>query len=239
VSHPEYGETWVYEGIVGAIPGLDIDQRLALLVQFVLFESAVLVLAWVYGLRWAGVAGTVAVLVTTAGSAQMVRVAQRVRSEQVPQSYRRFLFASNIEVVLSVFAFCALLTYLFVVDTQSGGQPLVEAFLGEEPPPLTVFLLLLLLWDVCYRIGTAWWSSVAALWRSVNFRFDAETRRGLRRADLDTAAFGLLQLAFVPFLLDQPLLLGLLIGHVCAVLVVTSLAIVLCRAPEGKPATSL
>lgn len=238
MSQPEYGETWVYEGIVGAVPGIDLDGRVALLVQFVLFESAVLVLAAVYGLWWAGVAGTVAVVVTTAGSAQMVRIARLVRGERIPNQYRRFLFASNIEVVLAVFAFSALITYLFVFDGQTGGEGLIESLLGSDPPVLAVYVLLLIVWDVCYRIGAAWWSSVAALWRSVTFRFDDETRRGLKRADLETAAFGVLQLAFVPFLLDQPLLLGLLVGHVGAVLLVTSLAIVLCRAPEEKSTAS-
>lgn len=232
MSRPEYGETWVYEGIVGAIPGLDLDQRTALAVQFVAFESAVLLLAWAYDLWYAGLAGTVAVVVTTAGSAQMVRIARRVRGEAVPESYRRFLFASNIEVVLTVFAFSALVTYLFVFDARHGTEPLLASLLGPEPPVPAVYVLLLLVWDVCYRIGTAWWSSVAALWRSVHHRFDAETRRGLRRADLETAAFGVSQLAFVPFLLEQPLLLGVLVGHVVAVVVVTTLAIALCRTPE-------
>lgn len=229
MSQPEYGETWVYEGIVGAVPGLDLDQRTALLVQFVGFETAVLLLAWYYGLWWAGLAGTAAVVVTTAGSAHMVRIGRRARGARVPDAYRRFLFASNVEVVLTVFAFSALLTYLFVVD---GG--LLESLLGSDPPAPAVFLFLLLVWDVCYRIGAAWWSSVAALWRSVLFRVDAETRRELRIADAETAAFGLLQLALVPFLLDQPLLLVLLVGHVCAVLVVTSLAIALCRVSEKR-----
>ena len=49
VPGPEYGETWVYESIIGALPGIDISERLALVIQFTLFEVGVLVLAAVYG----------------------------------------------------------------------------------------------------------------------------------------------------------------------------------------------
>jgi len=90
---------------------------------------------------------------------------------------------------------------------------------------LVVYLTLLVLWDVCYRIGTGWWASVAAVWRSVRFRLDPSTRRALRRADLETLGFGLLQLAFVPFLLGQPVLLAAVVGHVLAVTTVTGLSV--------------
>lgn len=247
MTEPEYGDAWVYEGIVGAVPGLDLDARTALVVQFVLFESAVLALAWVYELRWAAIAGTVAVLVTTAGSALMVSIARHVRRERTPDAYRRLLFGSNVEVVLTVFSFIGLVTYLFVVGTGTaavtfldgtGKEPLLETLLGSEPPAPSVFLLLLVTWDVCYRISAAWWSGVVALWRSVRFRFDDDTRRGLRRVDVETAAFGVLQLAFVPFLFDQPLLLALLVAHVGAVVMVTTLAVALLRPPAEKSSAS-
>ena len=45
----EYGETWVYESIIGAVPGVDLSQRAAFAVQFGLFEAALLVLlVWLY-----------------------------------------------------------------------------------------------------------------------------------------------------------------------------------------------
>jgi hypothetical protein len=97
---------------------------------------------------------------------------------------------------------------------------------------LAVYLMLLVLWDVCYRIGTGWWASVAGLWRSVRYTFDTSTRRTLARADLETLAFGLVQLALVPFVLDRPVLLAALVGHVLAVTAVTGLSLVVLRARE-------
>ncbi len=222
---PEYGETWVYESIIGALPGIHVSPTVALTIQFVGFEVAILLLAWYYQLWTAAIAGTIAVVIATVGSAEMLRIARVTRGEDVPDAYRRLLFSSNIEVVLSVLAYIALITHLFVWDPQTATDPLVTRLFGAEPPILVVYLTLLILWDVCYRIGTGWWASITALWRSARFQFDAETGRSLRRADLEALGFGLLQLAFVPFLLDQPVLLAAVVGHVAAVSAVTGLAI--------------
>jgi hypothetical protein len=230
---PEYGETWVYESIIGALPGIDVSERLALVIQFTLFEVGVLVLAAVYGLWGGAVAGTVAVLVATAGSVEMLRISKLVRRADPPEAYQRFIFGSSIEVVLGVLAFIAMLTYLFVLDPRST-TPLVTEILGPEPPLLATYLLLLVLWDVCYRIGTGWWASVAALWRSVTFQFSPEQTRTLARADLETMGFGFIQLLLVPFLLDHTVLLVAVVGHVVAVATVNSLSlVVLYRRTEG------
>lgn len=223
----QYSDSWVYEGIIGALPGIEVNPYFALLLQFLLFEAAVIALALVYNLPEAAVAGTVAVLVATAGSAELLRIGTLVRRQDVPESYRRLLFSSNIEVVLAVLAYIALITYLFVFDPRQAETTLIESLFGPDAPILAVYLMLLILWDVCYRIGAGWWASVAALWRSVRYRFEGETRRDLRRADLDTILFGLLQLAFLPFLVGQPILFVVVAGHVTAVVLVTGASILL------------
>jgi hypothetical protein len=225
----KYGETWVYESIIGALPGISVSPGLALVIQFTLFEAAILVLAWVYGLWTAAVAGTIAVAVATLGSAEMLRIAGYARNDGVPEEYRRLLFGTNVEVVLSVLAYIALVTHLFIYDPQVADRPLVDTLFGSDPPVLVVYLTLLILWDVCYRIGTGWWASVVALWRSVRYRFDGDTRRTLQRADLETLGFGVTQLALVPFVQAQPVLLAAVVGHVLAVTVVTGAALVLLR----------
>jgi hypothetical protein len=233
MTPPEYGETWVYEGIIGALPGVDLRLRTALAVQFLLFETAVLGVTALYGLPWtAALAGTTAVVVTIVGSAKMVHVARIIRATDVPPSYRQVLLGSGLEVVLAIFAYAALITYLFVFDPGTGGETLVQSIFGGEPGAIGVFVMLILLWDVCYRSSVGWWASVVSLWRSVRFQFDAEVARRLRRADGYTAAYGLVQLAFVPFLLDHPLLLFAVIGHVTAVLLVTAGATLLMHRQE-------
>ncbi|WP_299262399.1 DUF7530 family protein [Halorientalis sp.] len=225
---PEYGETWTYESIVGALPGIDISTRAAVIMQFLIFETAVVVLAAVYDLWMAAAVGTVAVGVATVGSVEMLRISQLVRGEAVPESYRRLLFGSSVEVVLSVLAYVALITHLFVFGPQSG-TPILTTLFGPEPPILVVYLVLLVLWDVCYRIGTGWWASVVALWRSARYQFDPSTARALQRADLETMGFGVLQVALVPFLASAPVLRTAVIGHVVAVTVVTGASVCLLR----------
>lgn len=223
----EYGETWVYESLVGAIPGLDLSARAAVGVQFILFEGAVLALAAAYDLWAAAVAGTAAVLVASAGSVAMIAISRLARRGNAPPTYRHLLFGSSIEVVLGVFSFVALVTYLFVVDPAGPGDGLLTSLFGADPPAPAVFLTLLVLWDLCYRIGTGWWASVVALWRSSRCSFDATAAHAFRRADLATMGFGLLQLGLVPFVREERLLLVAVVGHVLAVVLVTSLSVVL------------
>lgn len=220
-----FGETWTYESIVSALPGIDLSERAAVAIQFVLFEVGVIVLAAVYDLWDAVLPATAAVIVAAAGSVPMLRISARVRSVTIPAAYRRLLFGSNIEIVLAVLAYIALVIHLLVFDARGTETPLIEELLGEDPPIVVLYLLLLILWDLCYRIGTAWWASVVALWRSYKYTFDPETARVFKRADIETVAFGLLQLVLVPFVIDQPVLVVVLLGHVGAVVTVTGASI--------------
>jgi len=233
---PEYGETWTYESLVGALPGVDLEPRTAVVVQFLGFETAVLVLAWYYRLPSAAIAGTVAVLVAAAGSVQMLRISRAARAAGAPPAYRRFLFGSSIEVVLGILAYVALVTYLFVADAQQGTGGLLAHLLGPTPPLPAVYVMLLVLWDLCYRIGTGWWAAVVGLWRSVRYghALDADTGAALRRADRETLFFGTLQLLRVPFLTGQPLLVGALVGLVAAVLLVAGGSLLVLRRVESS-----
>jgi hypothetical protein len=222
----EYGETWAYESIIGAVPGVNLSPAAAIAIQFAGFELVMLALAWLYGTWSAVLAGTVAITLATVGSIEMLRISQLVRRADVSGSYRRALFGSSIEVVLSVMAFIALVTYLFVYDVRTAGDTLLVTLFGERPPVAVVWFTLLVLWDVCYRIGTGWWAAVVGLWRSVRFSVDETSAATLRRADGETFAFACLQLLLVPFVLDHPVLLAAIVGHVFAVGVVTSLSVV-------------
>lgn len=237
MSTSEFGEAWTYESIVGALPGIEVSTTLALTIQLGVFEVGVIVLAWFYDLWNVALIGSAAVFVAGIGSIEMVRVARRIRTVDLPDSYRRLVFGSKLDVVLAVLAFCAMLTYLFVPNAQTGRAALLDRLLGPNPPVLVVYFLLLVLWDVCYRIGTGWWATVTSLWRSYRYRFDADTARAFFWADVETIAFGVVQLLLVPFVLDYPVLLAVLVAHVSAVVVVTGLSLLLLytkREGEGE-----
>ncbi len=221
----EFGEAWVYESIVAALPGIDLSRPVAITIQLGFFEVGILLAAWYYDLWSAVIPGTAAILVAAIGSVEMLRISTLVRGQAMPETYRRLLFGSGVEVVLSVLAFVAIVTHLFVFDDQR----LITRLMGPQPPIAIVYLLLLILWDVCYRIGTGWWTSVTALWRSWRYytQFDARTARALRRADVENVTFGALQLLLLPFLPQQPVLATALVSHVAAVGVVTGASILL------------
>lgn len=222
-------DRWVYESIVGAIPGVRFSRVQAVAIQLGLFGLGVVVLGAVTD-RWEAVpAGLAAVLVVSAGSVLMLTIGRRIRRLDVPQIYTHTLFGSQIEIVLGVLSFVGLVTYLFVADPRQTGQPLVEQLLGPEPSLVSVYFMLLVLWDVCYRIGTGWWASLVGLWRSVLFaeQFDPATREALIGVDLVTIGFAAVQVVLLPFLGEQPLLQVLVTGHVAAVAVVSGASILL------------
>lgn len=218
---PHYGETWVYESLVGAIPGLDLSDRMALVIQLVVFEALVLAVATFYDLWQAVPAASVAVVVAVAGSWLMLTFSRTLRSLEPPEPYRRLLFGSSIELALSVLAFVLFVTYLFVYDPRTGGSMLLTALLGSTPPVVAVVLLLLICWDVIYRIGACWWATMVGLWRALNYPFDAETTRRLTRLDALNVAFAGVQVTLVPFVLDHPILVIAVVGHLVAVVAVS------------------
>ena len=217
-----YGETWVYESLVGGIPGLGLSRTVAVAIQFVLFEVGVVALGWYYGLWDAVLAGTVAVVVAAVGSVEMHRLGAINRRLPTPATHKRLLFGSSIEIVLGVLAFIALVTYLIAWN-----GALLDQLFGSDPPIPVVYLTLLVLWDLTYRIGTSWWSAVVALWRAVHLDLPPAATARVRRLDAENVAFSAIQLALVPFLLGEPVLLGAVVGHVLAVAIVCSAAIVL------------
>ncbi len=212
--------------IVSAVPWLSVDARVALAVQFVLFECAAVGLALWYDIWGTLPAATVAIGIATAGSGLMLYLTERIRTLAPPERYRTLLFHSSIDVVMGLVAFVALVTYLFL-DARGPRPGLLERLVGESLPAPAVFFCLLVAWDLCYRIGTGWWASVTGLWRSVAYgaEFDASERRAWVRADLLTIAFAGLQLWLVPFLWAEKLLAVLVLGHVVAVVVVSGLSV--------------
>ncbi|WP_267641513.1 DUF7530 family protein [Haloarchaeobius amylolyticus] len=221
----EFGETWVYESIVGALPGVDISERTAVTIQILVFEASLLFIAWLYDLWEAVLPGTAAVVVAAIGSALMLRLGDSIRRLPTPPHYQRLLFGSSVEVVLGVLAFIALVTHLFVFDPARSANPILTDLFGQEPPVLAVYLMLLILWDVAYRIGTGWWAAVTAIWRAYVYDFPHGTAWAFARTDLLNLGFAVAQLVLVPFVWDRPVLAAVLVGHVCAVTAATSLSV--------------
>lgn len=240
----DYGEVWTYESIVTALPGANLSPAFAVALQIALFEAGVLLFAQAYGLWDAALAGTAAVFVAAVGSYLMLRIAEGNRTLDAPDRYRRLLFGSSVEVVLAVLAFCAFVTYLFVFEPRHVGDPLpattwfpvplpdasttlLADLFGPEPPVPAVFLCLLVLWDLCYRIGTSWWTAVVSLYSELRLPLSPEAAAEFRRLDYLNVAFATTQLVLVPFVSDRPALVVAVCGHVVAVAAVSASAVAL------------
>lgn len=220
---------WVYESIVRTVPGLGVSHRSTLAAQLVGFQVAVLGLAWYYGRPTAAVLGSVGVVVSVIGSTILLRLSAVVRTEGVPPRYRELLFGSGTDVVGGLLTFCLLLVYLLVYEPSRPGQPAITTVLGEQPPLLLTILLLLILWDVSYRIGVGLWASLVGLWRSIRYReqLPLAPRRALVRVDRLTIGLGATQLLFIPILTGYPHLMIALAGYALAVTVTSGASILL------------
>ena len=228
---PPGSAEWVYESLIRSVPGVNASRRTALAVQFIGFEAAVLLLGWYHGRPEAAIAGTVGVLVAVAGSAFMLRLSQGLRASGGPDRYRDLLFGSSIEIVLGLVSYTLLVVYAFVYDPLHGGDTLVTDLLGGEPSVVFSFVLLMIGWDVAYRIGVGWWACVTGLWRSLTAAesLSPASRRRFLRLDAMTVGFASLQLLVVPVLAGHPILQAAVIGHVVAVALVAGVSILLLR----------
>jgi hypothetical protein len=90
-----------------------------------------------------------------------------------------------------------------------------------------VFVTLLILWDLCYRVGTSWWTALVSLWRSLRIRVTPEAARRCRRIDAVNVGFAFLELALLPFVGTHTVAVVALLGHVAAVTVVSTAAALL------------
>jgi hypothetical protein len=141
---------------------------------------------------------------------------------------------------MGVVAFVAFVTVLLVSPTGADGGLLVR-LLGEPLPALPVAFGLVVAWDLCYRIGTAWWASLTGCWRTITIvtgggpALDPVARAALQRIDALVVGFAALQLLLVPALAAEPLLAAALVGHVVAVALVSGTAIALLRAADRPP----
>jgi hypothetical protein len=218
----------VYESLVGGIPGLALTTGRAVGVQFLVFEALVLGLGVGYDLPIRTVAaGTLTVAVATTGSVAMLRIGGATREVALPPAHRRLLFGSGVEVLFGVLSFAALVTYLLAGPTPTPLSTLLGA--GDHPPRPVVFVALLLLWDLCYRSGTTWWTALVSLWGARAYRVGARTARRCRRIDAATVGFAVLELLLVPVAWGDAMLVGALVGHVLAVTGVATAATLLRR----------
>jgi len=56
---------------------------------------------------------------------------------------------------------------------------MMESWFGENPSPILLIFVTVLLWDICYRMGLGIWTTTLSMWRSFNLKKMAEKRTEL------------------------------------------------------------
>ncbi len=213
---------WIYEIIVGKIPPFSLlSYQYSILLQLLFLLVLGIILGLVFHLKTISLAyGSLGILVAVLWSMLILQQGPTLRKFRAPLSkdenellerYKGILFHKNhYEAIPGVAIFIPFMLYLFY-----DGSGLLKNWLGENPNILLLFFVSLLIWDICYRMGLGIWTSILALWRSLELKKLAEKRtelehtpytelRALRKLDINNVFFGLISLLLLPLLKSDP-----------------------------------
>ncbi len=221
---------WIYEEIVGRIPPFSlVSYKYSILLQLLLLLILGLVLGFIFHLRLVSLLyGSLAILVAVLWSLLILQLGPTLRRFRAPLSkdenellnqYKGILFhRRHYEAIPGLAIFIPFMVYLFYFNAN-----LLNYWLRENPHPILLLFVSLLIWDICYRMGLGLWTSVLALWRSIRLQKLAEKRtelehtpytelRYLRKLDINNVFFGIISLLLLPlFQIDRFLVFIILI----------------------------
>ena len=247
-------EKWIYEEIVGRIPPFSLlSYQYSILLQLFFLLILGLILGMVFDLRPVSLLyGSLAILVAVLWSLLILQLGPTLRKFRAPLSkdenellekYKGILFHRNhYEAIPGLAIFIPFMLYLFYY-----GSNLIENWLGENPHIILLLFVSLLIWDICYRMGLALWTSILALWRSVRLKKLAEKRtelehtpytelRYLRKLDINNVFFGIISLLLIPLLqIDKFLVMIIFIFMVFISLISVVSAYIVSKVPWLPP----
>lgn len=176
---------WLYEHVVERVPWLRrLPSRTSVLLQLLLMEALGLWLGRVFAVEPMALArGSLLILAVAIWSELLLTIAPRLRSPvvmtrdsapgegkegttQVLAAYRRWLFhPRHLEAVPGALMFAGF--WIMVALPVDGKGSVLEDMLGRSASPLLLLPIVLLTWDVRYRLGVGLWVSGLSAWRSV------------------------------------------------------------------------
>lgn len=161
---------------------------------------------------------------------------------EVIEQYQKSLFSRrHYELHLAVSVLAFLLFYLSFFK-----QSLVSYWLGGNFSPALLFLVVLILWDISYRIGVGLWSAILAFKRSISLLRVSKMRtkmrytayrelKTLKRMDFINLVFGLVTLLLYPlFSFDITFFAGLLV-YATAILLFSAASLLVIERIPGLP----
>lgn len=176
------------------IIGLSVAVLFSLSIRSMFYGSLAVLVVWIWSLLAFYIASTVHRLKPPSAPSERDVINEYQKSLFSPR-YRELGFA------LLILAF--ILLYLFLE------RNLVALWLDGNFSPILLFLVVLLLWEISYRLGLGLWSAILAFKRSVDLsrvsrrrskmRYTAyEELRTLKHLDLINLSFGAVTLLFYP-----------------------------------------
>lgn len=245
---------WIYEEIVGRIPPFSlVSYQYSIILQLFFLLIFGLILGFAFDLSPISMLyGSLAIFVAVSWSLLILQLGPTLRKFRAPLSkdenellerYKGILFHRNhYEAIPGLAIFILVMLYIFYY-----GSDLLESWLGKNPHLILLGFVSLLIWDICYRMGLALWTSILALWRSVGLEKLAERRtelehtpytelRYLRKLDINNVFFGLISLLLIPLLqLDSFLVTIILIFMVFITLLSIISAYIISKVPWLPP----
>lgn len=245
---------WLYEELLDRTPPFSVvPTKFRVPLQLTLMEVVGLTTAFYMSLPLKSVIlGSLAIITVAIWSQMAIYVGPEIRSLRDPSSpqerkiigeYKRGLFSKErYELLIGLVIFGLVLYYLLFTSN----VPL-SRWLGPSPPPVSVLLVALLLWDIAYRMGLSVWASLASLRRSTKLLRASMARFGLRytsyrelntlkRLDRINAAYLIGVIPLLPICAEDPGLLFPTVSY-SALILGTSIAswMILDRIPIYPP----
>ncbi|MBU4140143.1 MAG: pyridoxamine 5'-phosphate oxidase family protein [Euryarchaeota archaeon] len=231
MDHEKKEMKWIYEIIVGSIPPFSLlPYRYSILLQLLLLLVIGLILGFIFDLKTVSLLyGSIGILVAVSWSLLILQLGPTLRKFRAPLSmnenellerYRGILFhRKHYEALPGLAIFITFMVYLF-----NFGSNLIEYWLGKDPSIVLLLFVSLLIWDICYRMGLGVWTSILALWRSINLKKLAEKRielehtpytelRYLRKLDINNVFFGIISLLLLPIIQQDNYLVSIILAY--------------------------
>lgn len=231
MDHEKKEMKWIYEIIVGSIPPFSLlPYRYSILLQLLLLLVIGLILGFIFDLKTVSLLyGSLGILVAVSWSLLILQLGPTLRKFRAPLSmdenellerYRGILFhRKHYEALPGLAIFITFMVYLF-----NFGSNLIEYWLGKDPSIVLLLFVSLLIWDICYRMGLGVWTSILALWRSINLKKLAEKRielehtpytelRYLRKLDINNVFFGMISLLLLPIIQQDNYLVSIILAY--------------------------
>lgn len=236
---------WIYEEIVERVPPFKwLPPNLDVVAQLLIVEAVGVIAFLTFQMRMEAVIfGTLAIIYTvvwSAGCLYVIPWLRRLRNPTNPQerevlsNYRKRLLGDRrYELAGSILLFIGMIYYLVL------NPEILQSFLGSGyGNPILSILILVLTWDICYRLWLSFLTTWFAAIRSISLSRAAKKRRSLeytaysevrtlKSLDLVNMYWAGTAVLLIPIALSTPLLLFGIIGFLGLIVGLSALSLLI------------